>query len=620
VKRPVGILIAAAGSTLALVMIHTHLAVGLDASPMFMLIAQHDPCANCHSVHTAPGQSLTNEVVREVLCQTCHSVAGGDIPAEVHNNKTGSSYPAFSITCTDCHEPHDYQDNANSNPNLKLVRADIATPSSGTKGVIFESRGTGAGEPAALSFADGDATYDGVCEVCHTQTLFHKNDGTGAAHNAGDTCVGCHAHDNYFHGSGSCQGCHDKTQGGRREIVSEFSRPSHHLQNTLDDADCEVCHDQSQHQQGSVRLKNVDGGSTVVLTGDPNTNPTEAAKLTPFCLACHDSGGSGPAQPFTDAWTPPAIDSTSWDASSHNTGSRSCFGDGTSGCHASGHGSEKQKLLAPGSVAPTAPANSEEEEGFCLNCHDSDGPASIDLNTAYSQAINWVQTATGLNSNPNLNDRHDVQYNAQLVSGALIECPDCHNPHTATSAQPYILDPDPSDGRVPGTGQVFAGTDTYSEFCMDCHDGSFPPGVQDHTSPQITDIRTTWSSDGMGARTGSAVNIRAGIGWAIGDIMPCWSCHTPHPTLDKDIGAAPGTPTLFAVIDTVLSKSGAYLPYEETQGQTTTTIWAYGITNNLDKNDVTSGGYWCNTCHDRTAMTGKANCYGCHRHGDGGRF
>ncbi len=28
------------------------------------------------------------------------------------------------------------------------------------------------------SFADGDATVDGICEVCHTQTSHWRNDGT----------------------------------------------------------------------------------------------------------------------------------------------------------------------------------------------------------------------------------------------------------------------------------------------------------------------------------------------------------------------------------------------------------------------------------------------------------
>ena len=35
---------------------------------------------------------------------------------------------------------------------------------------------------------------------------------------------------------------------------------------------------------------------------------------------------------------------------------------------------------------------------------------------------------------------------------------------------------------------------------------------------------------------------------------------------------------------------------------------------------LVDGGTYCNTCHDRTSMVSKDNCYACHRHGDGGRW
>ncbi len=57
------------------------------------------------------------------------------------------------------------------------------------------------------SFADADTTYDGICEVCHTQTDKHKNDGTGASHNDGLKCTDCHNHAEGFKGGG-CNSCH----------------------------------------------------------------------------------------------------------------------------------------------------------------------------------------------------------------------------------------------------------------------------------------------------------------------------------------------------------------------------------------------------------------------------
>lgn len=176
----------------------------------------HGTCSICHSIHGAPGQSLTNDAVVEVLCLSCHGPAGtGDPPpttVEVHTNTSGSSYPAFRMTCMDCHNPHDNMLNCFAGINLKSVGrkitgatyARISTPNSGIREVVFESRGTNVGDPSLHSFADadedGNGTYDGACEVCHTLTRFHHNNSGGNHnHQIGRTCTNCHNHDNYFH-------------------------------------------------------------------------------------------------------------------------------------------------------------------------------------------------------------------------------------------------------------------------------------------------------------------------------------------------------------------------------------------------------------------------------------
>ena len=51
-------------------------------------------------------------------------------------------------------------------------------------------------EIGSNSYADGDEVLDGVCEVCHTQTLYHRNDpGGDHGHYAGSRCTVCHTHD-----------------------------------------------------------------------------------------------------------------------------------------------------------------------------------------------------------------------------------------------------------------------------------------------------------------------------------------------------------------------------------------------------------------------------------------
>jgi predicted CXXCH cytochrome family protein len=582
-------------------------------------------CDFCHNLHGGSYNQLRDWDVSEDLCLSCHGDGGPatwnrdgvDVPipkgVDIHN---GSKHLA-PTSCWDC---HDHEGEAGS--NWYMVPEQMPTPNSGTLPVVFTDT------IGPNSFADGDTNYDGVCEVCHTGTDQHRNDGSVSQHNALLNCTDCHSHDGGFAGAGACTICHKNSQAGRRPIVAEFDRTSHHVDWTLlpnglapdsmPESDCQACHDQSRHQLGNVRLWNVDspGDTTqsVALTGDPFSDQTEADKLAAFCLACHDADAAAGSAPFSDGIAPPVVVTAgAWSGVSHNApGTVSCFG-----CHGSGHGSEKTKLLMPDVGAVSTPDSANVQEGFCFQCHDSDGPASVDIATAFNAVINWVQTATGLNANANLNDRHDVQYSAQNRSGAKIECTSCHNPHTATSAQPYILDPDTGDGHVPGTDYYYysSTSDVLSEFCLDCHDGSFPSGVQDQTT-SITNIQSTWSADAMGARTGASVDLRSGTGYAIGDIMPCWACHSVHARIDADIGVG----TLFSVVDTLRNKAGdTYLYYQGRKGSDPQ-IYAYAITDNVDKNDVTSGAYWCNSCHKRYSMTGKENCYGCHRHGDGGRF
>lgn len=180
------------------------------------LISSHQ-CNYCHQIHGAPGFALLKETEIEVLCMTCHGPGGiSTLKADVHQNETRSQYPAFRISCSGCHDPHDNLTNWLGNSNIEIVGtiqdtaglAKIATPNSGVRHVVFESRGTDAGQPSLHSFADANQdglndpdgnAYDGICEVCHTLTKFHRNNSSGGhSHNTGKTCTDCHPHTNYF--------------------------------------------------------------------------------------------------------------------------------------------------------------------------------------------------------------------------------------------------------------------------------------------------------------------------------------------------------------------------------------------------------------------------------------
>jgi predicted CXXCH cytochrome family protein len=376
------------------------------------------------------------------FCLNCHNQVDHPI---IHT--TGA---AWEPVCTQCHEMHDPQ-----NSNLFLVRDVVFNETLAVdKPVVFSALS------GPNSFSDGIPPNDGICQVCHTATTYHLEDGSGTPHNVGLDCTQCHVHSaGFLPTGGSCMDCHQTAQGPRRPVVGEFGLASHHLQGALDDADCTVCHEMSQHQQGSVRLWNVDDptniAAAVALTGDPMTNATEASKLETFCLACHDADGASGSAPFTDGVMPVEIDATLWSGASHalggSVGPMTCFGDGeTFGCHSTGHGSAKRTLLAPfdASQPPVAGDALREEEGMCYTCHDADGPAASDVESLFALA-----------------HRHNVS-SLDQVDGSRVECTSCHNPHAASSAA--LL-------KHPDTGAVWTGTG--ADFCLTCHDGAPPAGV-----------------------------------------------------------------------------------------------------------------------------------------------
>ncbi|MFH1747895.1 MAG: cytochrome c3 family protein [Planctomycetota bacterium] len=374
------------------------------------------------------------------FCTACHD--DGE-PIACHTTGTD-----WNPVCAECHAVHEP-----NNVNLSLVTDVIYNRTLAVdKPVVFTAR-TGPG-----SFSDGVGANDGVCQVCHTDTRHHRHDGTGIPHHAGSDCAACHDHESGFIPTGgtSCIACHVFSQGGRRPIVDEFALVTHHVDSSsLTDGDCVVCHEISNHPAGSVRLRNVDHpddpAEVIELSGDPLSDANEAARLEPFCLACHDTDGAGGTTPFSDGRTPPPIDADLWSAASHSASPTTCFGDGaTFGCHASGHGSLKVSLLAPWDASqPGVPGDPlREEEGLCYSCHDADGPGASDIQSQFEFPTH-----------------HNVSALDQ-TDGSRVECLSCHDPHTLNTATP-LRDPDSGDTWL-GTGEA---------FCLTCHDGTTPPGV-----------------------------------------------------------------------------------------------------------------------------------------------
>ena len=95
------------------------------------------------------------------------------------------------------------------------------------------------------SFADGPPHNENICEICHTQTQYHLNDGSTVEHHdgpAGDPCTNCHTHLEGFAppvGGSSADTPHD----GITDCTLCHDPGTYVAGATLDNNKCLACHD-----------------------------------------------------------------------------------------------------------------------------------------------------------------------------------------------------------------------------------------------------------------------------------------------------------------------------------------------------------------------------------------
>jgi predicted CXXCH cytochrome family protein len=148
---------------------------------------------NCTICHAEEGARLAKPSLHaaQFSCSACHAEASPDpgpghrrapACAECHTNRTHAPRGTAPLACTACHDPH-------GTDNAQLVLDQIRTPAGQLRPIRFDNllgRVDG-------SFASASAPGTGICEVCHTQTLFYTADGTGADHFT-FSCLPCHLH------------------------------------------------------------------------------------------------------------------------------------------------------------------------------------------------------------------------------------------------------------------------------------------------------------------------------------------------------------------------------------------------------------------------------------------
>ncbi len=427
--------------------------------------------------------------------------------------------------CLTCHTSHE-------TTNIYLIKETISTPNSGDKPVVFKTLGIGdpyndpdpvPGDPTSGVMADGsDGVFTGVCEVCHTSTNHHRNDGSQLpdSHNDALMCTDCHLHTEGFKGGESSGGmncsCHS-------EIFTAMSTgTSYHHTLTTDAPDygaasclwCHVDHDifrpdlnpgigaRGSNLRSEYGNTPVQGDATVLANSDYSSSGAGGVCISCHnanCLACHSihvPAKSASPNAFNHEW----IVKTEYDAATttHNYGVPTTFSSDGSvfqancvKCHNDNmtrsyqnstnafslHDSPYDNILsALGIGVPNDPM----EEDFCYECHDAGTNPNSGSNLDYygvqamSAAAMAVKTAFTYSSTHPITATRGVHNAGENASSMPrhVECADCHDPHGAIALDP----PSPAlkgalygvDGiNINGTA-VDAVTYSY-EVCFKCH-------------------------------------------------------------------------------------------------------------------------------------------------------
>jgi predicted CXXCH cytochrome family protein len=318
------------------------------------------------------------------------------------------------------------------------------------------------------SFADGDGTYDGVCEVCHTQTKYHKNDGSGDSHYATMNCISCHPHTGGFaHGGGGgtgCNSCHGHSGSHYRHTdVDPPKTACGDCHNTgsypkfADDQDltnttvCNTCHSPLgsfngvNSVNGSVGAK--DNWDQGVYEGTYHNILKDGKEK--WCAGCHDNDPS-----VVNEVTAPDI-----------VGDNSTYGYYlSSNAHSnSSYGVSRKNLPYTYSKGECVHCHDVSQSGhgelfdtsveFCLQCHDSDSETTCAttpiVNRSYSyragnystDTLDSIKKAFTSFSSHNLSEiidnqddmGEDTTFKSLMASWGYTPssnpCAACHNPH-----------------------------------------------------------------------------------------------------------------------------------------------------------------------------------------------
>lgn len=151
-------------------------------------------CTGCHDPNSRHITGTLGSTARlygandNTLCSGCHN--GNTAPSMSTHVKDKNATPTPDL-CKDCHDVH-------GTSNLHMIRSVINGQT-----IVFTNSSTG--------FIKQAAPYDGLCQVCHTQTNHYRH-GVAPDGHPTKNCLNCHNHNASVAflptGGGACDSCH----------------------------------------------------------------------------------------------------------------------------------------------------------------------------------------------------------------------------------------------------------------------------------------------------------------------------------------------------------------------------------------------------------------------------
>ena len=288
------------------------------------------------------------------LCISCH-----ELKSHSASSTESVQYGSWERVCRDCHTPHNTR-------NIFLLHSSFRIYTGDNQGYAYNRKvdfRNLSGESNFGFVSSSGSERRGPCEVCHTRTknsngtprwrnYTSEADTDGNKHNAGLSCIDCHAHKEGFKagesgGDTSCSGCHanlfdpmNQTAGGYHHYlnnadVSTLASGSKYpvkvqpvaVGNTSDqDRRCLMCHvehdifrvDLNPSSPGRAYNLRPDISALPGTTSGRNTDYISAETNGGICLSCHATSQTKSYTQPDGSTVTPVITKTLFDGSPHN--------------------------------------------------------------------------------------------------------------------------------------------------------------------------------------------------------------------------------------------------------------------------------------------------------------